>query len=43
MTPSGLFWYVLLCGLGLACVFVVGLGCWVLYLALKGKLIDEDK
>ena len=41
MTPLALFWYVLMVGLALACVFVVSLACWVLYLSVKGWLIAE--
>ena len=41
MTPTTLFLYIVMAGLGLAALFVVGLALWVLYLALKGVLAEE--
>lgn len=43
MSPTDLFCYVLLCGLALALLFLVGIGLWIVYLAVKGKLLEEPK
>jgi hypothetical protein len=43
MSPPTLFLYVLMCGLALAALFVVGIGLWVLFLAVKGTLLKEPK
>lgn len=43
MDPTRLFMYVLMAGLGLACVFLMAMACWLLFLTVRGMLLDEHK